>query len=69
MSATIGAWKSYLNRAGGLKWQRGYFDHRLRGEDTIREKAQYLCLNPVRAGLVTDSEAWPYLWNATTIVG
>jgi len=64
MSESIRTWKSYLKRHCGVMWQRGYFDHRLRTADHLREKAMYIRLNPVRAGLVQCAEDWEYLWTS-----
>ena len=41
-------------------WQKGFFDHVLRGEESYAEKWNYVRENPVRAGLVARAEEWPY---------
>jgi putative transposase len=41
-------------------WQKGFFDHLLRSEESYRQKWRYVRDNPVRAGLVARSEDWPY---------
>jgi putative transposase len=41
-------------------WQRGCFDRRLRSSENLHSKWLYLQENPVRAGLVRESEDWPY---------
>ncbi|MEY2493087.1 MAG: REP-associated tyrosine transposase [Verrucomicrobiota bacterium] len=41
-------------------WQEGFFDHVLRGDESMTQKWDYIRENPVRAGLVTDAEEWPY---------
>jgi len=64
MSECIRSWKSYLKRIEGIEWQRGYFDHRLRNADAIREKGLYIKNNPVRAGLVNSPHEWQYVWTA-----
>lgn len=64
MSQCIQAWKRYLSRTTDVCWQQGYFDHRLRSEEALREKALYVRENPVRAGFVNDSKEWSYLWTA-----
>jgi putative transposase len=53
---------SALRTAGipGPHWQKGYFDHVLRSEESYAEKWEYVRHNPVRAGLVATPEAWPY---------
>ncbi len=58
----IRSWKHYLSKQRHLKWQRDYFDHRVRDHSSLREKAAYIRQNPVRAGLVASPELWPYIW-------
>ena len=41
-------------------WQREFFDHLLRSNEAYEEKAHYLLMNPVRAGLVSSAADWPY---------
>lgn len=41
-------------------WQPGFFDHLLRHNESYAEKWDYVWRNPVRAGLVTKPEDWPY---------
>jgi putative transposase len=41
-------------------WQEGCFDRLLRSDESLSEKWEYLRQNPVRAGLVKDSDEWPY---------
>jgi hypothetical protein len=42
-------------------FKREFFDHVLRSEESYAEKWNYVRDNPVRAGLVTSSDHWPYL--------
>jgi len=44
----------------GPHWQPGFFDHLLRQSESYGQKWEYVRLNPVRAGLVKNSEDWPY---------
>jgi putative transposase len=44
----------------GPYWQKGFFDHVLRGSESASEKWAYVRNNPVRAGLVRQAEDWPY---------
>jgi len=39
---------------GNSLWQRSYYDHVLRKEETLEVVALYILNNPVRAGLVDD---------------
>ena len=34
----------------------------LRSNDSLAEKADYICQNPVRAGLVKAEDEYPWLW-------
>jgi putative transposase len=67
LSAFIRDWKKWTTRqlhsAGigrPLVWQAEFFDHVLRSADSYDEKWRYVRENPVRAGLVSAAEAWPY---------
>jgi len=62
LSKTIGYWKRHLKRTMGFHWQENYFDHRLRNSESVRQKAEYILANPVRAELVEQAEDWPYVW-------
>jgi REP element-mobilizing transposase RayT len=42
------------------EWQRGCFDRLLRSHESAQQKWLYLEQNPVRAGLVSRVEDWPY---------
>ena len=44
----------------GTHWQKDFFDHVIRSEESYKEKWEYVRDNPVRAGLVKRSEDWPY---------
>jgi len=50
-----------LNRRGPV-WQREFFDHVPRAEESIHSKVQYICENPVRHGLVQEIDDYPWLW-------
>jgi putative transposase len=61
MVKVISDWKRYLARHARLHWQRDFFDHRIRNEASLQEKWHYILQNPVRAGLVTAADQWPYV--------
>ena len=42
------------------RWQDGYHDHKFRTPESESRKWEYVCLNPVRYGLVKRPEEWPY---------
>ncbi len=41
-------------------WQKGFFDHVIRSNESHAEKWKYVQDNPVRAGLVQRAEDWRY---------
>ena len=41
-------------------WQKEFFDHLLRSEESHAQKWDYIRQNPVRAGLAADPDDWPY---------
>jgi len=61
MGDTVGDWKRYQQRTLGLNWQNNFFDHRLRSDDECVEKCSYIRMNPVRQGLCTAPEDWPWI--------
>jgi REP element-mobilizing transposase RayT len=42
------------------RWQSGFHDHRFRSSESEHRKWEYICLNPIRAGLVERPEQWRY---------
>ena len=42
------------------RWQEGFHDHKFRTRESEPRKWEYVCLNPVRAGLVKRPEDWPF---------
>ncbi len=42
------------------RWQDGFHDHKFRTPESETRKWEYVCLNPVRAGLVKRPEEWPF---------
>ena len=55
-------WKHWTAHELGFHWQRDFFEHRLRDNESFVEKLDYVLQNPVRAGLVADWEDWPFTW-------
>ena len=51
----------YLTRRGNV-WQDESFDHILRHEEKLEEKIEYVRQNPVRKGIVSKPEEYPYTW-------
>lgn len=44
----------------GEIWQKGFKEHRIRDADEYAKHAEYLWINPVKAGLVGHPEEYPY---------
>lgn len=58
-------WKAHVSRVWPSPneqpiWQQDGWDTQLRKGDSYTEKWNYVRQNPVRAGLVTDPDDWPY---------
>ena len=80
LSEFIGAWKSWTSRKihalGGPRsatattalWQREFFDHVLRSNESYSEKWNYVFDNPVRAGLVSTTQEWKYAAEIETLM-
>jgi hypothetical protein len=49
-----------VHQANIAKWQEGFFDHLLRADQSYGQKWRYVRDNPVRAGLVSSWEEWPW---------
>ncbi len=67
LSAFMALWKQWtaknIVRAGLAKapvWQKEFFDHLLRSDESYAEKWGYVRENPVRAKLVPHWEEWPW---------
>jgi len=41
-------------------WQKEFFDHVLRSDESYESKWHYVRENPVQAGLVSTADDWPY---------
>ena len=79
-SEFIRAWKSWTSRKihalGGPRsattatalWQREFFDHVLRSNESYSEKWNYVFDNPVRAGLVSTTQEWKYAGEIETLM-
>ncbi len=62
MQILIANWKRFVAGKFGVKWQRDFFDHRLRNRHELEEKTSYILMNPVRKGLCEQVEdrVWVY---------
>jgi putative transposase len=64
IQTVVSKWKGWTTKTIGIRWQRDFFEHRLRREESFREKADYILDNPLRAGLISRAEDWPYVFIA-----
>jgi len=67
MARVVGDWKRYHALRDGVRWQDGFFDHRMRNCDEFDEKASYIRMNPVRGQLCQTPEAWPFVLDRRTL--
>jgi REP element-mobilizing transposase RayT len=47
-------------RSAAFRWQKDYFDHVIRGEDELATQLGYIAHNPVRRGLASRVDAYPF---------
>ena len=52
--------KGWPDRSPLPIWQREYWDRQLRRKESYAAKWDYVKNNPVRHGLVTKADDWPY---------
>ena len=64
VQSVVSKWKEWTAKTLKIEWQRDFFEHRLRKEESFREKADYILANPVRAGLAEKTADWPYIFIA-----
>jgi REP element-mobilizing transposase RayT len=50
---------------GRALWQRSFYDHALRWEESLSHVALYIWQNPVRAGIIDC--AWNYPWSGSLV--
>jgi len=70
MDAIKGASAHRINKAlrrKGKVWQTESFDHVLRSSESLDAKIQYLLENPVRRGLVGESQDYPWIWKKAVV--
>lgn len=66
LTAFVAKWKqrtgfAWSKRTGSRLWQKGYWDRVLRDADVPLSFARYVVENPVRAKLVNDVRAYPWV--------
>jgi REP element-mobilizing transposase RayT len=70
MNGIKGASAHKINKAlgrTGKVWQAESFDHVLRSSENLDAKIAYLVENPVRAGLVGESNDYPWSWKKALV--
>jgi REP element-mobilizing transposase RayT len=60
----VSKWKEWTAKKIGIAWQSDFFEHRLRRDESRRQKADYILENPVRKNLVKRTEDWPFIYFA-----
>jgi REP-associated tyrosine transposase len=48
----------------GSVWQSESFDHILRSDEDVMKTADYICNNPVRAGLAKTPDEYRWIWRS-----
>lgn len=67
----VRVWKQQTSFAakrshGTALWQRGYYGHILRSDESLEQKVRYVLENPVRAGLVESPADYPWVGSFVT---
>lgn len=62
MQTLVKNWKHFVATKRGVKWQRDFFDHRLRNNGELEEKTSYILSNPVRKSLCERVEDWNWVY-------
>ena len=66
LSSFMSKWKRWTQRqirkssANSFAWQKEFFDHLLRSDESYARKWEYVRQNPVKKELVSQPEDWPY---------
>jgi len=60
----VSKWKEWTAKRLGIVWQSDFFEHRLRHDESRRQKANYILENPVRRNLIARPEDWPFVYFA-----
>jgi REP element-mobilizing transposase RayT len=62
LKQVVANWKEWTAKEFGISWQRDFFEHRLRKDESRREKADYILQNPVRGNLIQRPEDWQFVY-------
>ena len=69
MKETIRNFKTWMTKKHQIKWERGFFEHRIRSWESGFQKGEYIRNNPVRAGLVSHRDDWKYVYDPINLKG
>ena len=59
-NGAVNGGRSPASGAPTLRWQRNFFEHRLRPGEPANNYARYIFMNPYRAGLIGPRDVWPH---------
>lgn len=62
LSKLIRDFKRIAARKSKIEWQRNFFDHRVRHDESETEKYEYILQKPMRAGFIGEGENWPFVF-------
>ena len=71
----VGQFKNLTQRAVwqlgivGTFWQKSFWDHAIRSNESLEETVRYVLNNPVRRGLATDWTEYPFVGSLTWDLG
>jgi len=60
MKSTVKNWKRYHATQHKVRWQEGFFDHRIRNQREYTRVYHYTRNNPVALGLCANPDEWPW---------
>lgn len=67
MKTTMKNWKRFVATHHKVRWQRDFFDNRLRNHNEETEKISYILMNPVRRGLCGRPEDWEWVYRPSDL--
>ena len=59
---SISTLKKYLARNYRINFQDGFFEHRIRNDEHLKQIEDYILNNPVRKELIDFHEQWKFVW-------
>ncbi len=69
LSKILHSWRSFSAQKAnqilgrrGIFWMEEYYDRYIRNEEHFANVLEYIRMNPVKGGLVSNSSEWPWNW-------